>query len=91
MDLPDLVNHARVEENALGKSGLAGIDMCRNSNVARPLEREGSIGRIGIVGAGFGLKRCRHGKDRLRSRQAEARTDSYGALSSKMPLDAMQT
>ena len=71
MDLPDLMNHARIEQNPLGKGGLAGIDVCRNSNVARPLEREGSIGRI--IGAGFGLKRCRHGEDRLRSRQAEAR------------------
>ncbi len=46
MDLPDLVNHARIKEDPLGEGGLAGIDVRRNSNVARPLEREGSIGRI---------------------------------------------
>ena len=73
MNLADLVDHACVEQDAFGERGLARVDMRGNSNVARPLERECTIGRIGIGGLGFCLKRGGHGTDRLRSPQAEAR------------------
>ena len=72
MHLTDLVDHARVKENALGQRRLARVDVRGNSNVARPLERKGSVGRIGIGRLGFGLKRGGHGRDRLCSQQAEA-------------------
>ena len=72
MDFADLVDHARVKENALGERGLARVDVRGDPDIAGPLERERALGRIRIIGSGFGLKRGGHGRDRLRSRQTEA-------------------
>ena len=54
---PDLVDHPRVEEDALGERGLPGVDVRRNPDVPRPLKRIRSIrtvvvGRHGGMGSG---------------------------------------
>ena len=49
--LADFVDHAGVKKNALGQGGFAGVDVRADADVARPLEREGTVGRIGIRGS----------------------------------------
>jgi hypothetical protein len=46
MDLADFVNQAGIEENALGRSRLPGVDMGGNTNIARPLEPIRPIRRV---------------------------------------------
>ena len=52
--LADLVDHAGVKKNALGQSGLAGVDVRADADVARALERERAVGRIRVRGGGCG-------------------------------------
>src|SRR6266568_9633816 len=42
MDFADLVGDAGVEEDALGRGGLAGIDVCHDADVAVALEWSGA-------------------------------------------------
>ena len=53
MHFADLVNHAGVEENALGQCRLASIDVRADPYIAGALQREGAIRgvRIGCFGA----------------------------------------
>src|SRR5476649_2297608 len=46
VDLAHLVDGAGVEKNALGRRGLAGIDVRGDADVARPLERERTVLRV---------------------------------------------
>ncbi len=59
--LTDLVNHARIKQDALGQRRLAGIDVRRDPDVPGPLERELAIGRIRILRDTFLFERSRHG------------------------------
>ena len=55
VDLAHLVDGAGVEEDALGRGRLAGVDVRGDADVARPLERERAVRRVlrgdlGLVG-----------------------------------------
>ena len=49
MHLADLVDHAGVEEDALGERRLAGVDVRGDADVARPLQRKRAVRRIRIL------------------------------------------
>ena len=91
MNLADLVDHAGVEEDAFGERRLACVDMRGDSDIASPLERECTVGRVGIGGLGFSLKRGGHGTDRLRSPQTEARQHLAETLPLSVLLCAVRT
>jgi hypothetical protein len=48
MDFTHAMNEPSVEENALGQSRLASIDVSRNANIPSPLERTFPRGMIRI-------------------------------------------
>jgi hypothetical protein len=50
VDLPDPVDHAGVEQDPLGEGRLARVDVRRNPNIPRPIQRIRAFGILGLPG-----------------------------------------
>ena len=49
MHLADLVDQPGVKQDALGRGGLAGVDVRGDPDVARPLQRVLPVGRVQLI------------------------------------------
>ena len=89
MHLPDLVNHACIKENALREGGLARIDAPQFQCCASA--RAGRLDRENLEMLERALASLQTWQRQVAFTTKRSVTGAYGALSSRMPLNAMET